>query len=579
MIFEQFYLACLSHASYLIGDETTARAVVVDPQRDVGGYIAAADAHGLKIERVIETHVHADFVSGHLELAAQTGAVISYGAAIGAVDFPIEPLANGRELSLGSMRLEIRATPGHTPESISIVVHEHSDDPIPYGVLTGDTLFIGDVGRPDLLSSRGTDADTLARQLFHSLRTQLLTLPDETRVYPAHGAGSACGKHLSTETSSTIGEQRRTNYALQPMSEDAFVAAVTEGQAAAPRYFAFDAGRNRETHDLLDERRAPRVITLDETLAALADGAVLLDTREPIEFASGHLRSALNVGLDGRFAEFAGDILEPGRPIVLAGDPSRATEARVRLGRIGFDQVTGTLDDPYGALVARPDLVARSSVVTIEQLAEIRGTTPELQIIDVRNPGETASGTVSGSTLVPLPSLTDMSHAIDATRPTVVVCASGYRAAIAASVLAATGFDDVSTLLGGIEAWRAAGLPLPPAGRDEETMAEIPEVGAEEAEELTDAFLLDVREADEWAAGHAPAATWIPMGDLQTRIAELPRDRQILAICRSGGRSAAVVEALNGGGFDAVNVIGGMQSWARAGLEVIADDGSAGAVI
>lgn len=588
MIFEQFYLECLSHASYLIGDETTGRAVVVDPQRDVGGYLAVADARGLHVERVIETHVHADFVSGHLELAARTGAVISYGTAIGDTAFPVDPLADGQRLSLGSVELEIRATPGHTPESISIVVRGHPDDP-PFAVLTGDTLFIGDVGRPDLFSSPGADADALARKLYHSLHAQLLTLPDRTVVYPAHGAGSACGKHLSTETSSTIGDQRRTNYALQPMSEDAFVAAVTEGQTTAPRYFSFDAGRNREAHTLLDEHDIPTPMTLTATLAARNAGAVLLDTREPADFAAGHLQGAVNVGLQGRFAEYAGDVLEPEHPVVLVGDPDRAAEGRVRLGRIGFDDVLGALDDPFAAFVERPDLVDHTSVVTVAQLAEALGLgtstgRPLVQLVDVRDPGETATGAVRDARLLPLPELTDRIGELDATRPTVVLCASGYRAAIATSVLAAAGFFDVSILVGGVDAWRTAGLPLHPPGEDNETMDvppenPIPDIGPEEAEELTDALLLDVREADEWAAGHAPTATWIPMGELEARIAELPRDRKILAICRSGGRSAAVVEALHGAGFDAVNVAGGMQSWARSGLDVVADDGAAGTII
>src|SRR5579864_2260232 len=267
MILTQHYLACLSHASYLIGDETTGRAVVVDPRRDVGIYLAEAKAQGLQIERVIETHIHADFLSGHLELAARTGAVISYGAGA-RVAFPIEPLDDGQRLSLGGVTLEILATPGHTPESICVVVWEHPDDAEPHGVLTGDTLFVGDVGRPDLLASAGGDlsADTLARRLYRSLHGKLLMLPDATRVYPAHGAGSACGKALSTETTSTIGEQRRTNYALQDMSEDAFVAAVIEGQPARPSYFAFDARANTEMHALLDER-PPASLGLDEVLA------------------------------------------------------------------------------------------------------------------------------------------------------------------------------------------------------------------------------------------------------------------------------------------------------------------------
>src|SRR5579859_56303 len=301
VILTQHYLACLSHASYLIGDETTGRAVVVDPRRDVGIYLEEAGERGLRIERVIETHVHADFLSGHLELADRTGAVICYGAGAD-VGFPIEPLQDGQRLSLGEVTLEILATPGHTPESICVVVWEHPGDPAPHGVLTGDTLFVGDVGRPDLLASAGAglSADALARRLYRSLHDKLLVLPDATLVYPAHGAGSACGKALSSETISTIGEQRRTNYALQDLPEDAFVAAVTEGQPARPRYFAFDARANREMHTLLDER-PPAPLGLDEVLARRDAGAILLDPREPADFAAGHLAGTVNVGLQGRF--------------------------------------------------------------------------------------------------------------------------------------------------------------------------------------------------------------------------------------------------------------------------------------
>src|SRR5215831_2138350 len=253
MIFTQHYLACLSHASYVIGDETTGRAVVVDPRRDVDVYLEQAEAEGLLFERIIETHVHADFLSGHLELAARTEAVISYGVGSG-VSYPIDELRDGQRISLGAVTLEVLATPGHTPESICIVVYEHPDDEVPYGVLTGDTLFVGDVGRPDLLASAGADlsAEALARQLYHSLHEKLLRLPDATRVFPAHGAGSSCGKQLSTETSSTIGEQRHTNYALQEMDEDQFVTVVTEGQPVRPHYFEFDSHRNRKLRPLLD---------------------------------------------------------------------------------------------------------------------------------------------------------------------------------------------------------------------------------------------------------------------------------------------------------------------------------------
>ncbi len=395
LIFTQHYLDCLSHASYLVGDDGTGRAVVVDPRRDVEVYVEEAAAAGLTIERVIETHLHADFLSGHLELAARTGAVISYGDAA-AVEFEIEPLHDGQRLSLGTVELEILSTPGHTPESICVVVREHPDDPVPYGVLTGDTLFVGDVGRPDLLASAGTGytADVLGRLLYHSIHDKLLTLPDAARVFPAHGAGSACGKQLSTETSSTLGDQRRFNYALAPMTEAEFVARVTEGQPARPNYFEFDATRNRQLRPLLDEHTPPPLLPLDDVLARVEEGAVLLDTREPNDFGAGHLRRALGVGLQGRFAEYAGDIIPGDRDIVLVGDPAAALETKVRLARIGFDRVAGQLDDPSRVALEHPELVHRSSRLTVEQFAEIRDLEPDLQLLDIRNPGEVALGTI-----------------------------------------------------------------------------------------------------------------------------------------------------------------------------------------
>jgi glyoxylase-like metal-dependent hydrolase (beta-lactamase superfamily II)/rhodanese-related sulfurtransferase len=465
MIFQQYYLQCLSHASYLIGDEASGRAVVVDPQRDVSQYLDDARAHNLRIERVIETHFHADFLSGHLELADQTGAVISYGDAADGTSFPIERLAHGQRLVLGDIVLEIRATPGHTPESISIVVYEHADDDEPYGVMTGDTLFIGDVGRPDLLSSQGVTADELARDLYRSTREQLLTLPDPTRVFPAHGAGSACGKQLSTETVSTIGEQRRTNYALAPMNEDEFVLVVTEGQSVAPRYFAFDARRNRENRARLDEATAPPAITLDELLVRQREGAAVLDTREAADYAHGHLRGSLEVGLGGRFAEYAGDVLAEDQPLVLVCDPGTELEAKVRLARIGFDRVIGVLENHIDAFAAHPEVVEQSSRLNALELAERLAQGTDIQLVDVRNPGEVSeNGTITGAIALPLARLTRDIDTLDPARPTVVFCAGGYRSAIAASTLSAAGFVDVSDLIGGFEAWRTSGRDVQEQG-------------------------------------------------------------------------------------------------------------------
>lgn len=461
MFFRQYYLGCLSHASYLVGDEVTGRAVVVDPQRDISQYLEDAADNGLRIEKVIETHFHADFLSGHLELAEATGAAICYGeAAAGRAEYPIEVLADGQRLSLGEVTLAVLATPGHTPESISVVVYQHPDDTVPYGVLTGDTLFIGDVGRPDLLTSIGVPADQLARQLYRSLHDKLLALPDETQVFPAHGAGSACGKSLSTETVSTMGEQRRVNYALQPMSEDAFVVAVTEGQVAAPLYFGFSARRNMQLRPLLDERAGPGSVSTAELLAHQAAGALVLDTRSPEDFALAHLKGSVNVGLEGRFAEYAGDVIRPDQAVVIIAEgPDSANEAKTRLGRIGFDRVLGALTSPDAAFLERPDRVEPSARITASDLADRIVDLPGLQIIDVRNEGEARLGMIAGARVVPLPRLLDRLGELDAAAPTVVHCAGGYRSSIAASVLRANGFSDVSDLIGGFGAWSTAGLP------------------------------------------------------------------------------------------------------------------------
>ena len=454
LLLRQFDLACLSLYSYLVADTGTGRAVVVDPQRDISQYLDLAAAEGLTIERVIETHFHADFLSGHLELAEATGAVISYGD-VAETEFPMDPLAHGAILALGEVVLEIRHTPGHTPEGISIVVREHPDAD-PYAVLTGDTLFIGDVGRPDLLTSVGRTADSLATDLFRSLHEQLLTLPDATLVYPAHGAGSACGKQLSTAASSTIGEQRETNYALAPMTEDEFVAAVTEGQSAAPLYFAFAADANRRERELLDDHEPPAQLTVDEALALAAGGAVLLDTRAPESFASGHVRGSVNVGLDGRFAEFAGDVIRPGQHVVVLGDGGRGIEAKVRLARIGFDDVAGEVSDVERVLADRPDLSEAARRLPATDVVDWLHDEPGLQIVDVRGPSEVAvTGSIDGARNLPLPQLLDRLGDLDPDAPTVVYCAGGYRSSVAASALRAHGFDQVADIIGGFGAWHA----------------------------------------------------------------------------------------------------------------------------
>lgn len=457
MIFEQFYLGCLSQASYLIADEISRRAVVVDPRRDVSIYLDFAREHDVSIELVLETHFHADFLSGHLELAAATGAAIGYGAAAD-TEFESRPLADGERIALGSsdegVELEVRHTPGHTPESISIVVRERATAE-PFAVLTGDTLFVGDVGRPDLLSSKGVTADDLASNLYDSLHIQLLTLPDKTRVYPAHGAGSSCGKNLSSDTWSTIGAQRATNYALQPMSKGAFIAAVTEGQNLAPAYFTFDANLNREVHGVLDES-PPEPMTLDAIIRHQRRGGVVLDTRDPDDYALGHLIGSVNIGLSGRFAEYAGGVIQPGVPIALVTQPGLERESKVRLARIGYDNVVGHLAEPLHALIAHPDEAGHLRRLDVAELESAMRDVDDLQLVDVRQPGETADGTIDGAIEIPLARLNERIAQLDASKPTIVYCAAGFRSAIAASRLMGAGFTDVADLIGGYGAWSAS---------------------------------------------------------------------------------------------------------------------------
>jgi hydroxyacylglutathione hydrolase len=455
MKFIQYYLDCLSHASYLIGDEATRRAVVIDPQRDVSQYLADAKELGFTIDLVIETHFHADFLSGHLELAKATGAKIVYSS-IAEPEFDFKGVADGELYSLGDITLEFRHTPGHTPESLSIVVYEHAGDKVPYGVLTGDTLFIGDVGRPDLLASIGFSRDELADKLYDSLHDKLMTLPDATRVYPAHGAGSACGKNLSTELWSTIGDQKQTNYALRAPDKATFMRLVTEGQPPAPGYFVYDAILNRKAHGLLDENMRPTPMTYEQMRNVLDAGAVLVDGRSPEEFAQGHLRDAINVGLEGRYAEFAGSILPPDVDIVLYTEPGQEREGKNRLGRIGFDRVVGFVASPFKTMFEHQDDVQMASRLTAKAFDERISDVPDLQIVDVRNPGEVEAGAIPGAVNIPVAQLTGRLDELDPTRPTVVYCAGGYRSSVAASLLRQRGFVDVSDIIGGYEAWAQA---------------------------------------------------------------------------------------------------------------------------
>lgn len=455
MILKQFYLQCLAHASYMIGDEITKTAVVVDPQRDIDQYLQEAQLHGWNIRYVFLTHFHADFLAGHLELKRQTGAQICLGAKA-QTDFPIKTFKDGEILEFGSVRIQVLETPGHTPESISLAIYDlNTSQTRPHSILTGDTLFIGDVGRPDLMASVGASAQELGEQLYHSLREKLMPLPDETLVYPAHGAGSMCGKNLSNETVSTLGKQRWENYALQPMTKEAFVGLVTADQPEAPAYFGYDAQMNREAHRTLEEviKKSLRSLSLATVLQYQQQGGQVVDVRNAVDYAGGHLKGSLNIGLAGKFATWAGTLLDPKRPIVIITEPFKERETIQRLGRIGFDRVVGYLDGGMQALAQRPDLLQKGQRISVQAFAELLETSHPPLVLDVRTEKEWEAGHIHQSLNIPLSHLAEQIHRVPEETPLVVHCASGYRSSTAMGILEQAGRVQAMDLIGGYEAW------------------------------------------------------------------------------------------------------------------------------
>jgi glyoxylase-like metal-dependent hydrolase (beta-lactamase superfamily II)/rhodanese-related sulfurtransferase len=458
MYFKQFYLGCLAHASYLIGSD--GEAVVVDPQRDVDQYIVEAEAQGLTIKFVIETHLHADFVSGHRELAARTGAEIVFGKEADAT-FPHRAVQDGDEIRIGKVVLRIMETPGHTPESISVLVIDPEVSPEPQKILTGDTLFVGDVGRPDLAGGKGYTPAMMAGMMYDTLHGKLLKLGDEVEFYPAHGAGSMCGKNMSTETSSTIGAQRKFNYALQPMAKDDFVRMMTVDLPEAPAYFPHDAEINRTGASSLAELSRPAALTPEE-VKRLSDHQIL-DVRGAAEFGAGHLPGAINVGLKGQFAIWAASLLAMERPIVIVVESEeQAAEAVIRLARVGLENVKGYL---AGGIAAWSDAgfeLAAVPQITVNELKELIADESSLQVLDVRRPAEYESGHVPSARASQLLSLQQSLEnlALDPAKPTAVICAGGYRSSAATSILQQHGFADLLNVTGGTSAWIAAGFEV-----------------------------------------------------------------------------------------------------------------------
>src|SRR5277367_897337 len=424
MILKQYYLGCLAHASYLLGDEASSTAIIVDPQRDIHQYLVDAEKFGLEIRHVFLTHFHADFVAGHLELRDHCGATIRLGARAKA-EYAFVSMKDGDTLEFPGLRLQVLETPGHTIESISILVFDLEKDPgKPHAVLTGDTLFIGDVGRPDLRASLGWTASDLGAHLYDSLHNKLLPLPDQTLVYPAHGAGSLCGKQLSSDTVSSLGDQRRFNYALQPMSKEAFIRLVTADQPDAPAYFTYDAILNTRERATLDQNleRVHHPIQLDEVLALGDAGAQILDVRDSAEYAKGHLAGSINIGLGGQYATWAGTILDRAKPIVIVAEPEREQEAALRLGRIGFDHVKGYLRGGMQALAARPDLVWPTERVSAPMVAEELASADPPVVLDIRNPREWSTKHIDGSVNIPLNHLQERITEIPRDRRIAVHC-------------------------------------------------------------------------------------------------------------------------------------------------------------
>ena len=459
MYFKQFYLGCLAHASYLIGSD--GEAVVVDPQRDVDQYIDEATAQDLKIKYIIETHLHADFVSGHRELAERTGAEIVFGKEAGAT-FSHRAVKDGDELTIGSVKLRVIETPGHTPESICVVVKDQASDE-PQKILTGDTLFIGDVGRPDLAGGKGYTSQMMAAMMYDTLHEKILKLDDAVEVYPAHGAGSACGKNLSNERSSTIGQQRKFNYALQPMTKDEFVRMMTADLPAAPAYFPKDAEINRAGASSLNELPTLSPLSPAEVSKHAKQGDVVLDVRSAADFGAGHLPGSLNIGLGGQFASWAGTLISLDAPVVIVAESEeKANEAQVRLARVGLENVKGFL---AGGIQAWHDAgfeVAAVPQITVAELKELIENDSELQVIDVRRDGEYESGHAPRAVTAPLANLRDAlpNLNLNSSRKTAVICAGGYRSSAATSIMQPLGFTNLLNVTGGTSAWIKAGYEV-----------------------------------------------------------------------------------------------------------------------
>ena len=452
---EHFFLGCLAHASYLVSSEGVA--AVIDPQRDVDIYIDAARQKGLKIEHIVETHLHADFVSGHHELAERTGGRIYLGDGSGAT-FPHTVVKDGDSIRFGNCRFDFMQTPGHTIESVCIALTDLAVDPArPRAVFTGDTLFVGDVGRPDLSGDRSPQE--LAAMLYRSLHEKLLKLPDETEIFPAHGAGSLCGRQMGSERSSTIGKERRTNYALQARNCEEFIHLLTDSLPPRPEYFGREVELNRQGAAALDQLPPPVPVRAPEVFRMQSEGAIVLDTRPAMQFAVAHVPGSLHIALSGQYASWAARILGLDKRIILVGeDADHLRESQLRLARVDIENVRAYLEDGVAGWIKGGYELDYIPQITVQEFAELREQEKDhVAVLDVREPGEIEAGAMENSVRIPLGQLAARTGELDRSKLLVVHCKGGYRSSIATSILRRAGFRDIVNLTGGFDAWKVAG--------------------------------------------------------------------------------------------------------------------------
>jgi glyoxylase-like metal-dependent hydrolase (beta-lactamase superfamily II)/rhodanese-related sulfurtransferase len=452
VLIENFFLGCLAHASYLVSSDGVA--AVIDPQRDVDIYVDAAAQKGLKIEHIIETHLHADFVSGHHELAERTGARIYLGDGSGAT-FSHTALKDADSIQFGNCRFDFLQTPGHTLESVCIVLTDLGTSSQPRAVFTGDTLFVGDVGRPDL--SGNHTPQELAAMLYSSLHEKLLKLPDDTEIFPAHGAGSLCGRQMSTERSSTIGKEKRTNYALQARTCDEFIRLLTDGLPPRPEYFGREVELNRQGATALDQIPPPVPVRAPEVLRLQSEGAIALDTRPAMQFAVAHVPGSVHIALSGQYASWAARILGLDKRIILIGeDADHLRESQLRLARVGIENVHAYLEDGIAGWIKGGYELDYIPQITVQEFTELLEQEKDhVAVLDVREAGEVEAGAMENSVRIPLGQLQARTSELDRDKLVVVHCKGGYRSSIASSLLRRAGFRDIANLTGGYDAWKA----------------------------------------------------------------------------------------------------------------------------